>query len=496
MDPTALKELVPDYQAKGAPLEGEVTSDEICLLTQTGRIKFPFTPPMLKNHGNYVVSISRLTQWLAELAEDNGVEVFSGFSGTEVLYAADGVIGIRTGDKGIDRDGDKKSTFSAGIDVRANITVFGDGPRGNLSQALIKKFHLDNGKNPQGYVVGAKEVWKIPDDRIAPGTVIHTMGYPHKYDIYGGGFIYGMKDNHISIGLLTGLDYKDPYLDPHREFQKFKLHPYVANLLRDGKIVQYGAKTAPVGGYFSIPKLYCKGGLIIGDAANLFVSQKIKGIHVAMKSGMLAAEAAMDALIRDDYSESSLSKYQKSIFQDKIGKELYRSRNFHQAFQKGQWSGMIKAAFQYLLGGRIIRNRLPSEPDFVHMRMLAGPNRVGSPTVEQSGDIIYDGERTFNKDADVYYSGTIHEERQPPHLKITDIDLCYDRCPNEYGNPCIRFCPANVYEMEFDEKTGKPSLKINFTNCLHCKTCDIKDPYGNITWIPPEGGGGPKYTIV
>jgi electron-transferring-flavoprotein dehydrogenase len=285
-------------------------------------------------------------------------------------------------------------------------------------------------------------------------------------------------------------------LDPHREFQKFKLHPYVANLLRDGKIVQYGAKTAPVGGYFSIPKLYCKGGLIIGDAANLFVSQKIKGIHVAMKSGMLAAEAAMDALIRDDYSESSLSKYQKSIFQDKIGKELYRSRNFHQAFQKGQWSGMIKAAFQYLLGGRIIRNRLPSEPDFVHMRMLAGPNRVGSPTVEQSGDIIYDGERTFNKDADVYYSGTIHEERQPPHLKITDIDLCYDRCPNEYGNPCIRFCPANVYEMEFDEKTGKPSLKINFTNCLHCKTCDIKDPYGNITWIPPEGGGGPKYTIV
>ncbi|MFH1166875.1 MAG: electron transfer flavoprotein-ubiquinone oxidoreductase, partial [Pseudomonadota bacterium] len=487
MDPAALKELVPDYKEKGAPLEGEVTGEEIYLLTRKGRIKAPFTPPMLNNHGNYVVSLHRLTKWLAGQAEENHVEFFPGFPGTEVLYEEGGVVGIRTGDKGIDRNGEKKPNFSPGIDIRAKITVFGDGSRGNLSQSLIRKFRLDQGKNPQGYVVGIKEVWKVPDGRITPGHVIHTVGYPYPNNTYGGGFIYGMKDNHVSVGLMTGLDYKDPCLDPHREFQKFKIHPFVAGLLKDGEMVQYGAKTAPVGGYFSIPQMYFKGGLLIGDAANLFVSRNLKGIHVAMKSGMLAAETILDTLVKEDFSISTLAQYQKSVFEDKIGKELYQSRNFHQAFQNGLWGGMLKVAFQFLFGGRILKNRLPSEADYVHMKTLAGQYGTGSPTHEQMGDIKYDGERTFNKDADVYYSGTAHEEEQPPHLKIGDTDVCYEKCREAYGNPCIRFCPANVYEMEVDEQTGKPCLKINFTNCLHCKTCEIKDPYENITWVPPEG---------
>lgn len=496
MDPVTLQELVPDFREKDAPLEAEVGSEEMCLLTGTGRVKAPITPPMLNNHGHYVVSLSKLTAWLSQLVEENGVDIFSGFAGTEVLYEGDRVVGVRTGDKGIDRDGGEKPSFSPGVDVLAKVTVFGDGSRGNLSQALVRKYGLDEGQNPQGYVVGVKEVWEVPGGGIAPGHVIHTVGYPHKTDVYGGGFIYGMAGNRVSIGLMTGLDYGDPGLDPHREFQKFKLHPYVAGLLQGGKIVQYGAKTAPVSGWFSVPKLYCDGALIAGDAANLFISQKIKGIHVAMKSGMLAAAAILEALLQDDYSGAALERYQRSLLADGVGRELYRSRNFHQAFAHGLTGGMVKAGFQYLLGGRILKGRLGSEPDFLQMKKLADRYGTGSPTSEQMGDIRYDGERTFDKVTDVYYSGTTHEEQQPVHLKIGDRRICSERCTKEYGNPCVRFCPAGVYEMEKDQETGQAHLKLNFSNCVHCKTCDIKDPYGNITWVPPEGGGGPKYNVV
>jgi electron-transferring-flavoprotein dehydrogenase len=496
MDPVALRELVPDYLERGAPLEGEVRSEDILFLTRNKKIKAPFTPPMLNNHGNYVVSISKLTQWMAERVEEGGVDIFPGFAATEVLYEGEKVTGIRTGDKGIDKNGNKKSTYGAGIDLKAKVTVFGDGSRGNLTKDLIPKFHLDRGKNPQGYVVGVKEVWQTPDERIAPGHVIHTVGYPHKSETYGGGFIYGMTDRHISIGLMTGLEYKDPALDPHREFQKLKLHPYVADILREGKIVEYGAKTAPVGGYFSVPKLCFEGGLIVGDAANLFISQKIKGIHVAMKSGMLAAEAIFDALLKEDYSLSRLGSYERSLYCSSIGRELYRSRNFHQAFKKGLWGGMVKSGIQYLLGGRIIKAKLSSEPDFALMRKLLDQYGTISPTPHEMGDMDYDGKYTLSKDADLYYSGTSHEEQQPSHLKIGDLGICYGRCKEEYGNPCVRFCPANVYEIKADDETGKPSLKLNASNCLHCKTCDIKDPYGNINWVPPEGEGGPKYTLA
>jgi electron-transferring-flavoprotein dehydrogenase len=496
MNPMALRELIPDFLEKGAPLEAEVKSEEVCFLTQGGKITAPITPPPLNNHGNYVVSLAKLTEWMGTLVEGAGVNIFPGFAGTEVLYEGDRVVGVRTGDKGIDADGSKKANFEPGIDLRAKVTVFGEGSRGSLTKTLIRRFGLDSGKNPQTYVVGVKEVWEVPEGRIQPGHVVHTMGYPLRSDTYGGGFIYGMKDNQVSLGLLTGLDYADPYLDPHREFQKFKLHPFVAKVLEGGKIIQYGAKTAPVGGYFSVPKLVLDGGLLVGDSASLFISQKIKGIHVVMKSGMLAAETLFQALLKGDYSKAQLEPYESALYSSYVGKELYKVRNFHQAFQGGLWGGLFRSGLQYVLGGRVLKARLEAEADFTHMEKVADLYGTADPTEEQKGNIKYDGQKTFDKVTDVYYAGAIHEEKQPPHLKIPDLSICYGRCRELYQNPCVRFCPAGVYEMETDEATGKPAMKLNFSNCVHCKTCDVKDPFENINWVPPEGSGGPKYTIV
>jgi electron-transferring-flavoprotein dehydrogenase len=466
------------------------------LLTRNGKIKSPLIPPPLSNHGNYVISISKLTEWLAQVVENSGVDVFAGFAGTEVLYEGDRVVGVRTGDKGIDPEGQRKPNFEPGIDLHAKVTVFGEGSRGSLTKMLIKRFKLDEGKNPPSFVLGVKEVWEVPEARMEAGDVIHTVGYPHGSRTYGGGYIYGMKNHRISVGLMTGLDYEDPFMDPHREFQRFKLHPFVAQLLKGGKVLQYGANTAPVGGYFSIPRLFFNGGVIVGDSGNLFMSQKIKGVHVAMKSGTLAAETILEALLRDDFSEEQLEQYQTALFKSRVGQDIYQARNFHQAFQGGLYKGLIKGAVQYALGGRILKARLGAEPDWTHLERVKDYYGTDLPTDEQKGVLKYDGERTFDKETDIYFSGTTHEEQQPPHLKIEDLNICHTKCREEYHNPCQRFCPASVYEMEIDEETGRPNLKINFSNCLHCKTCDIKDPYEIITWVPPEGGGGPKYTIM
>ncbi len=496
LDPSALKELVPDFLEKDAPLEGEVRKEAVCFLTKGWKIGLPFTPPPMDNRGHYVVSLSRLTEWMGRLVEENGVDVFPGFAATEVLYDGDRVIGVRTGDNGIDADGNKKANFESGIDLHAKVTVFGEGSRGGLTKAVIDRFDLDKGKNPQSYVLGVKEVWEVPKGRIEPGEVIHTMGYPHKSSTYGGGFIYGMKNDRVALGLMTGLDYKDSFLDPHSEFQKYKLNPFIGGLLEGGKPLQYGAKTAPVGGYFSIPKLTFEGGLIVGDSASLFISQKLKGIHVAMRSGMLAADSIFEAIKKNEFSEAVLKGYADSLLGSDVGQELYRSRNFHQAFHQGLWAGLVRGGFQFLFGGRFLKARLGAQPDYTSLRTVADHYGTDSPTDEEKGIIAFDGKRTFNKETDVYHSGTIHEEKQPPHLRVADTSICYTKCTKEYQNPCTRFCPANVYEMEVDEETGKPTLKINFSNCVHCKTCDVKDPYEIITWVPPEGGGGPKYTMM
>src|SRR4030042_6576766 len=475
MNPVALKELIPDYVAQGAPLEGEVKKEEILFLTKTGKIKSPITPPPLDNHGNFVVSLSRLVEWLGQKVEAQGVTIFPGFAGTEILYEEDKVIGVRTGDKGIDADGSQKSNFEPGIDLKAKVTAFGDGSRGNLTKTLISKLKLDRGKNGQGYEVGVKEIWELADDRIKPGQVIETMGYPLKTDAFGGGFIYGMRENKIAIGLLTSLDYPDPFMDPHREFQKFKLNPYIANILKGGKMIQYGAKTVPVSGIFSMPDPVFNGGLLVGDAAGLFNGMKIKGIHYAMQSGRLAAKTIMECLIHNDFTINRLQNYRTLLEKSYIYKELHKVRNFHQAFQKGFWPGMIKVGFQFLLGGRVLKNRLSSGPDFDHMKKIIHYYGTQNPADEQKGDIKYDGVQPFDKVSDVYYAGATHEEKQPAHLKIGDLNICYTRCKEEYGNPCVRFCPAGVYEMEAEENTGKLKMIINFSNCVHCKTCDVKD---------------------
>ncbi|MFC1866992.1 4Fe-4S dicluster domain-containing protein [Thermodesulfobacteriota bacterium] len=496
MDPSVLKELVPNYREKDAPLECEVKKESIYFLTKNRKIKFPIIPPPLDNHGNYVVSISRLNEWLAVMVEENGVDIFPGFAGTEVLYDDDRVIGVRTGDKGIDADGNKKANFEPGIDLHAKVTVFGEGARGSLVKTLIRHFELDKDKNPPGFEVGVKEVWEIPQGRIQPGEVIHTMGYPLKSNTFGGGFIYGMKNNIVSIGQLTSLDYADPFIDPHRELQKFKLHPMVKKLLKDGKLIQYGAKTAPVGGYFSVPRLTFAGGLIIGDSANLFNSQKIKGIHIAMRSGMLAAETIFDSLLQGDFSAARLENYRTAIVNSEEINDLYKVRNFHQAMEKGLYRGLIISGIQYLLGGSIIRPRIEAISDHYHLKKVSRLYGRGFLSDQRKGDLKYDGKLTFDKETDVYYSGTMHEEKQPPHLKILDLSICYEKCTKEYQNPCVRFCPANVYEMETNEETGQQTMKLNFSNCVHCKTCDVKDPYENILWTPPEGGGGPKYSTM
>jgi len=497
MDPGPLKELVPDFLEKGAPLEGEVKKESIFFLTKNKKFKSPITPPPLNNHGNYVVSMSRLNQWMADLVEKNGVDLFWEFAGVEVLYDEREVIGVRTGDKGIDAKGEKKPNYEAGTDIHARVTVFGEGSRGNLTKDLIAHLRLDRGKNPPAFEVGVKEVWELPEARLQPGEVVHTLGYPLKGDTFGGGFLYGMKDNMVAVGQLISLDYSDPYMDPHREFQRFKLHPLVSGFLTGGKLVQYGAKTVPVGGLYSIPQLAFPGGLIIGDAANLFNSQKIKGIDLAIRSGMLAAQTIFAGLVADDLSEARLAPYEKAVIESGEVKELRKVRNFHQAMAKGLYRGLAKAVPQFLLGGRDISgDRLPSKPDWQHMKKVTEMYGTVSPSKTAIGDIDFDGKLTFDKETDVYFSGATHEEAQPAHLKVPDLSICYGKCTEYYHNPCSRFCPASVYEMTVDESTGERTLQINFSNCVHCKTCDIKDPFENIQWVPPEGGGGPKYTVM
>jgi electron-transferring-flavoprotein dehydrogenase len=495
MDPTSLKALVPDYLEKGAPLEAEVTKESVYFLTKSGKIKSPITPPPLNNHGNVVVSLSKLNQWMAGLAEAGGAYLFPGFAGVEVLYDEGKVIGVRAGDKGVDSKGARKPNFEPGNDIHARVTVFGEGSRGSLTKDVIAHFGLDRGKNPAGFEVGVKEVWELPAGRVQPGEVIETMGYPMKTDTFGGAFIYGMQNNLASIGQLVSLDYSDPLMDPHREFQKFKLHPMVSALLEGGKLVQYGAKSVPVSGYFSIPKLTFPGGMLIGDGANLFNSQKIKGIDVAITSGMLAAEAIFAGLVTDDLSEAVLARYEKNLAGAREMKQIRKVRNFHQAMTRGLYLGMATAAGQFLLGGKVVADRLPAKPDHQHLKTVAAKYGTASPSEASVGDIKYDGKLTFDKETDVYYSGATHEENQPCHLRVPDLSICLGKCTEQFQNPCVRFCPAGVYEITVDD-TGKRDLKINFSNCVHCKTCDIKDPFENIQWVPPEGGGGPKYTMM
>jgi electron-transferring-flavoprotein dehydrogenase len=424
------------------------------------------------------------------MVQQHGVDLFLGFPGQEILYDGDRVAGVRIGDKGIDKQGQPKPNFQPGIDLKAKVTIFAEGARGSLAKTLIARLHLDEGKNPQTYSTGVKEIWKVRPEKSKKGLVIHTLGYPLSSRTFGGGFIYHYGENLVSIGFVTGLSYSCSHIDPHKVFQKYKKHPAIASMLEGGTMLHYGAKTIPEGGYFSMPRCWGNGFMIIGDNASFLNSQRLKGIHMAIKSGMLAAETAFEALQTNDFSAKTLGRFEEKIEQGWIKKELWKVRNFHQAFDHGLWYGLFDVVIQMVTNGRGIIARRTCKADDQQYRKLTKKSDKLIPTAVLA--FQGDDKLTFTKTTDVFHSGTQHEENQPCHLVVADTNICHTRCREEYGNPCQHFCPANVYEMVEDPKLGL-RLAINAANCVHCKTCDIKDPYGIITWVPPEGGGGPSY---
>ena len=492
LDPSALHELIPDWKDRGAPLDVAVDDDRIYFLTQYRKLRFPMTPPPLRNHGNYVISLNRFVKWLAEQVEAAGVDVFTGFSGSEVLFEGDRVVGVRTSDRGVDRDGNPKSHFEPGVDIKAPVTIFADGVRGNLTKTLISRYALDADRLPQSYAVGIKELWEVPSDRVHPGAVIHTMGYPLRSEEFGGGFIYALSEGRLSVGFVAGLDYRDPMFDPHEAFQRFKQHPLVSELLAGGQMVRYGAKALPEGGWHALPRCHVDGGLIVGDAAGFLNSMRLKGIHLAMRSGMCAAEAAFDAVGSGDVSQAGLARYKTLVDTGPIRAELYPVRNVHQSFSHGLWAGLLYSGLSLVTGGWWFRDPMPAHAG--HERLQRVDSAAGGRFGVNSPAVTIDRTLTFDKLTNVHYSGTRHEENQPTHLLVQDLDICRTRCRVEYRNPCTRFCPANVYEMiDTDDGSEGTRLQINASNCVHCKTCDIMDPYQIIDWVPPEGGGGPNY---
>jgi len=487
MNPRGIAELFPDWVERDFPIEAEVTYDALVLLWPKGRYqRFDgvFTPPQLKNHGNAIVSLNRVVRWLAERAEELGVEVYSGFPAAEVLYDGERVLGVQTRDSGIAKDGSRRPNFEPGLNVRAGVTVFGEGPRGSLAKHLIRRLELDRGKNPQTYGTGIKEIWEIPEPtaRELVGSVFHTMGHPLGTEGYGGGWIYGLSPRHVSLGYVVGLDHHDAALDPHALFVKWKRHPFVAEVIAGGKVVRYGAKTVPEGGYFAMPRLFGDGFCLVGDSAGFLNAASLKGIHLGIKSGMMCAEALADALESGDTSAARLARYSELFEASWARDELYRVRNWRQAFDAGLFAGMLDAGLQMFTGGRGLVGRRAGHADHSTMRPLS-ESRMTKPS--------YDDTVALDKLSDVYHSGAVHEEDQPSHLLITDPSICIERCTAEYGNPCQHFCPASVYE--WTEASPRQGVLINASNCVHCKTCDIADPYEVIEWVVPEGGGGPKY---
>ncbi len=494
MDPLALKELMPDYLDKGCPIETAECKDEFYYLTPTGKLKVPYTPGYMHNDGCHIISLSKYCAWLGEQAEALGVMVFPGFAGTEILYDGDRVIGIRTGDKGIDKDGNKRPNFEPGVDLMAKVTVFGEGPKGSLLRELGKKLGIFDGKMPQVFETAVKEVIEIPQSSpfaASDTTVLHSFGYPLGLNTKGGGFLYKMKDNRVALGFVVGLEYENPHLEPYQAFLNFKKHPLIAEVIAGGKVLQQGAKTLPAGGYYTMPRLAVDGALIVGDSASMLNIQRLKGVHTATKSGMLAAETILAAIDSDDYSAETLAVYQQKIDDSWIKKELFEARNFGQALSQKGFGKFITIGAQYLTGGRGLTDPMPIEEDSASLKKVSDATAAEVPAQVQD----LDNKLYLDKLTGVYLSGTTHEENQPCHLVIPDTNLCVTDCYENYRCPCTLFCPAQVYELE-EESDGTKRIKLNPSNCLHCKTCEIKDPYKNIVWTCPEGGGGPKYSIV
>jgi electron-transferring-flavoprotein dehydrogenase len=492
MDPRGIRELMPDYREQGCPIDSDVSSDDIYAFSETGQFRLPITPPPLQNHGNHIMSLGNLVSWMAGQAEAKGIMVVTETPAATPLLEDGRLKGVRTGDKGIDKNGEKKGTYQPGADCLAKATVLCEGPRGTIAKVLEKELGLARDSNAQVYATGVKEIWEMPKGRVDVGRVIHSMAWPLPNTTFGGGFIYGMNETLWSVGFVTGLDSPDPTTDPHGNLQKFKQHPLVKKLLDGGKPVSYGAKAIPEGGLWAMPKLSADGMLLCGDSGGFLNGARLKGIHLAIKSGMLAAETLFECIVAGDFSKERLAGYERRFEKSWAYEEMHGVRNFHQGFEGGLFAGMLNTGIAMVTGGRdlMLRDRVPSEPGHARMQKLSAAYPNGKPDA-----LRFDGEYTKDKLSDVFLSGTTHDEDQPVHLVVEDTSVCATKCREEYGNPCQHFCPASVYEMVDDEEKGNGALKlrINASNCVHCKTCDIADPYQIITWVTPEGGGGPDY---
>jgi len=487
MDPRGLSELLPDWKTQGAPLDVEVTEDRFLFLSKDGAKQVPnwLLPDNFKNHGNYVVSLANVTRWLGQQAEALGVEIFPGFPAAEVLYTKDGAVrGVATGNMGVGKDGEPTGNFQLGMELHAKYTLFCEGARGNLGRQLMDKFKLGRDSDPQVYGLGIKELWQIDPSKHKPGLVIHTAGWPLETDTYGGSFLYHMDDNQVMVGFVVGLGYSNPYLSPFEEFQRYKTHPAIRTFLEGGKRVSYGARAITAGGLMSLPKLVFPGGALAGDDAGFLNASRIKGSHAAIKSGKMAAEAAFDA-VQAGRQADELSAYPEAFDSSWLKTELYRARNFKQWMSKGLYLGTLMVGLeQKVLGGNV--------PWTLHHQHA--DNETLKPA-SQCKPIVYpkpDGKLTFDRLASVFISNTNHEENQPAHLTLKDASVPVDVNLRTYAGPEGRYCPAQVYEFVKNDD-GSERLQINAQNCVHCKTCDIKDPTQNIVWVPPEGGGGPNY---
>lgn len=493
LNPSALRELVPNYVSEGCPIECDVKKDAVYYLGKDFSFKLPIVPPPFHNQGNHIVSLSKLNRWLAQKCEAAGVNIFPGFAAVEALYEGDRVVGVRTGDKGRDKSGKPKSNFEPGMILKAKVVIFAEGPRGSLFKQVSKKLDLRKGKNEEVFEEGVKEVIQMPAGTVEAGQVIHTMGFPLTKAI-GGTFVYTLPGDKIILGLVAYLDTKDPMLDPHRELQKLKTHPFINKMISGGKVVAYGGKTLPAGGFYSMPQLAGNGWMVVGDSASMVDVQKLKGIHMAMKSGMLAGEVALEALVRSDASQAVLGAYEKKIHDSFVGSELSRVRNFHQSLSKGFVVGMPLIALQEITAGRGLFDHMPVHRDSKQTQKLADVWGSSGRQHPENQLPKADGTLFFDKLSSVYLSGTMHDEDSPNHLIVSNPDHCRTVCQPEYGSPCNQFCPASVYEMlPSVNHPGQYDLQVNFTNCIHCKTCDIKCPFENIEWTVPEGGGGPQY---
>ncbi|MBY0555514.1 electron transfer flavoprotein-ubiquinone oxidoreductase [bacterium] len=494
LNPKALQELIPNYKELDCPLDAEVTYDAVYYLGQQSAFKLPITPPPFHNVGNHVISLSKFNRWLASQCEAKGINIFPGFAAVEALYEGDKIVGVRTGDKGRDKEGNPKANFEPGLILKAKTTVFAEGTRGSLFKQVSKKLNLRAGKNAEVFEEGVKEIIQMPAGTVTPGRVIHTMGFPLNKSI-GGTFIYTVPGDKIILGIVAYLDTQDPLLDPHRELQKLKTHPFIADMIKGGKVLAYGGKTLPAGGWYSMPKIYGDGFMVCGDSASMVDVQKLKGIHLAMKSGMAAADTALEAIKKQDSSSEVLKSYEAKIHESYVKKELYRVRNFHQTLSKGMFASLPLIALQEMTGGRGLFDNMQAHVDAKTTLKVAEVWGSEGEKAPENQLPAADGTLMFDKLGSVYLTGTMHDEDSPNHLLLQNGDICRTVCEPQYKSPCVKFCPASVYEMlPSTQEAGKYDLQINYTNCIHCKTCDIKCPFENIDWTVPEGGGGPKYT--